>query len=456
MNSAVRRFTLFFFSLTALASCEDPSDIGLDLKDENEIGAYYDTLNIKTGTVSKTDSVLAFRQYPLPVGGYQDGALGNVKATIFTEIGLSGLKVSFGKDPVADSLVLTLDYADNMYGAQDIEPLELDIHRLTEGFRDKASYFTNSSLAYSPEVLGSTSFNPGQVDSTNRIIPARIHLSMELANELLAQNGTQTLENQFKFVEFFKGIAIVPTKEVPREVVNIVTGGSNIRTKLTLYYKNDTTRNEHNFLLSGENIRNFSKVEVNRSGTALEGLASYEVLPSSATGGESYVQSGTQLFTKLTIPNLDKLKEEHGNIIINRAELIIPVKNNSFVTILAPMYLGLYETNNTNRILYTATGLAKTVSVDDPDALDTYRSPTALRFVEKTKTEGYYKATITAYVQAMVDGKKPNNGFLITPSTFQASTSGNVLGTLSIPQRAIILNTPESPVQLRVYYSKLN
>lgn len=458
MNSAVRRFTLFFFSLVTLASCEDPSDLGLDLQDENQIGTTYtDTLTINTGTVSHPDSILAFKQMPMPVGGYQDATLGNVKVTAFTELGLTGLDVKFGENPVADSLVLTLDYSTDIYGAKDISPLTLSIHRLTEGFQDKASYFTNSSLAYSSEALGSVTFRPKSIfnDTTKAYytVPVKTKLKKELADELLAQSGKDPLKDQFKFVQFFKGLAIVSTQGTPREIVGINTASS--KTKLTLYYKNGTEKKEYSFFMSGSNIRNFSNIQASRGGTVLEGLQKYKLLPSSQTGGESYVQSGTQLFTKLTIPYLTQLKEKHGNIVINRAELVVPVKTNSFATLTAPDQLGIYETNSSNRILYTTKGEAQTVPIDNPNALNSYNFPSVLSFSEKNG--GRYTVNITAYVQAILDGKKPNNGLLITPVDYQPGSNGTgVVALESIPKRAIIINTAEKGVKLRVYFSKLD
>lgn len=459
MNLAVRRFTLFFFSLATLASCEDPSDIGLDLQDENQIGAFYtDTLTINSGTVLHSDSVLAFRQLPLPIGGYQDATLGNVKATAFTEVGLSGSNLTFGTNPVADSLVLTLDYTTDIYGAKGIAPLTLDVHRLTENFQDKASYFTNSSLNYDSNKLGTVTFQPKVVTNdstkTEQTVPARIRLDLALANELLAQSGKDPLKDQAKFVQFFKGIAIVP-QDVPRVLIALNTGSS--RTKITLYYKNGTEKKEHNFFMSGSSIRNFSNIEADRTGTALAGLNKYEVLPSSETGDETYVQAGTQLLTKLTIPHLTKMKEKYGNIVINRAELVVPVKNNSFETLTAPEYLGIYETNNSNQIFYTSKGIPKTVPIDNPNALDSYTYPTALAFVENEKTkEANYRVNVTAYIQAIIDGKKPNSSLLITPARFQTSADGNLVGIESIPKRAILVNTADRGVKLRIYFSKLD
>ncbi|MBC5774520.1 DUF4270 domain-containing protein [Pontibacter sp. KCTC 32443] len=468
MNSAVRRFALFFFSLATLASCEDPSDIGIDLQDENLAGTTYtDTLTINTGTVSQPDSILAFNQDRAILGGYWDAVLGNVKGTTFTEVALSGTDVVFGdknKPRLLDKLVLTLDYDSTFYG--DIgEPITFEVHELTESFQEKASYFTNSSLAYDPKVLGSVTFKPEIVevkDTTGKIIGEHysrpsIVLDQEFAQNLLNQSGTTNLKNQANFAQFLKGFAFVPTGD-PKFLLGLNLGSNN--SKLTLYFRNgsgtgaDSVRKSHTFFFGSATTRDFSNITADRSGTALEGLGKNVLLESSETGDESYIQSGTQLLTKLTIPHLAKLKEKHGNIVINRAELVIPIKTASDTKLAAPKALALYETNSSNRILKNSNGETRVVPFDAAYALNSTRYPAQLLFDADKKQ---YTVNITSYVQAILLGKKPNDGLLIAPAKFTNAGSGTVaISKEIIPYRAILSNTVEKGVKLRVYFTKVD
>jgi hypothetical protein len=463
MNSAVRRFTLFFLSLALITACEDPSDIGLDLQDDNKIGTFYtDTLTINTGTVLHSDSIPAFKPLPMPLGGYWDSALGNVLATAFTEVGLSGLDLEFGENPVADSIVLTLDYNTSvLYGVKQNAPLTLSVHRLTEGFNDKKSYFTNSTMAYESQPLGTTVFQPKIVQKQgtaggDSAIVARIKLDKSLAEEILSKSGQAVLKDQFKFVEFFKGIAIVPSAQNSRVLMAVEPASS--RTKITLYYRNGADKKEYSFFMGASNIRSFSRIVSDRSGTVLQGLQKYQFLPSEQTGGETYVQAGTQLFTKLTIPYIKELKAKHGNIVINRAELVLPVKTNSFATLETPTQLAIYETNATNKIFYTAKGEPKTVPVDQAVALENYSYPNVLTFKKGATTgTGYYTVNITAYVQGILNGKKANQSMLVTPAKLKQGPNGTgVIIRETVPFRAIITDTEQNPVRLRVYFSKLD
>src|SRR5690606_40937438 len=62
--------------------------------------------------------------------------------------------------------------------------------------------------------------------------------------------------------------------------------------------------------------------------------------------------------------------EQHGEFVINRAELIVPVKAGTivfddtvFLNFAPPMQLAMFETNQTNRILRAEDGTRKTVQM---------------------------------------------------------------------------------------------
>ncbi|NEM96312.1 DUF4270 family protein [Pontibacter burrus] len=460
MNSAVRRFTLFFFSLALLASCEDPSDIGLDLQDENQIGTFYtDTLTINSGTVLQTDSILSFNQDRAVLGGYLDPVAGSVKAAIFTELALGGNDLNFGENPLLDSVTLTLDY-DLIYGGVG-QQLSFSVHRLTEGFQEKASYFTNSSIPYGSS-LGSITFKPELlteiVDTANKTersfyrLP-KLHLDRAFGQELLNQSNKDPLKNQVKFSQYLKGLAIVPTEASPRVLIAANLGSNS---KVVLYFKNgtDTTRKSHTFFFSGNGARDFSRITADRTGTALENLQKNAFLPSEAVNGETYLQSSTQLLTKLTIPHLDKLKEKYGNIVINRAELVLPIKNGTTNTIKPPSKLAMYYANG-NRIKENSSGIELTVPKDLAFAVNSNNYPAELTYNTKLNQ---YTVNLTAYVQAILLGQLPNSSIIVAPARFSAAgtTGAASVSREIVPYRAVLSNTAERGMKLRIYFSKLD
>jgi hypothetical protein len=457
MSSAVRRLFLFFFSFAALTACEDATDIGLDLQDENLIGTEFtDTLTIHTGTVLQTDSILSYRLPTAVVGQYADPVLGIVRASTFAEVGLGGTNVSFGNNAKADSLVLTLDYSFKY--ADTLKAMQVNVHRLTGAFDEKASYFTNTAFAFDPAVIGSRAFLPrvdvvetnGTKSKKTRLLS--IKLSNELAEQFIAQSGQATFANQASFLNYFRGIALTVPTDANASLVGFNLNSTS--SSLTLHYTaGDGTKKQHAFILGSGGY--FSQVSADRSGTALAGLQTKgSYLPASETGGDSYVQAGTQLFTKLTFPYLESLKSLQGNVIINRAELILPVKSASTGNNLpVPPQLVLYETNDANRILRDGTGTPRAVQQDGASALAT----TAPASIPYNSTKGYYNVNVTSYVQAVVLGQKPNNGLLLGAAN--VTVDQQRVGTISTqlnPYRAIITDTDANPVKLLIYYSKLN
>ncbi|MBF9253149.1 DUF4270 domain-containing protein [Pontibacter sp. 172403-2] len=458
MNSAVRRLFFFFFAITALSSCEDASEIGINLQDENQIGTdFTDTLTIKTGTVLLNDSVLSYQALPVQVGQYVDPVLGTVKATAFTGLSLGGTNVKFGDNPVADSAVLTLDYT-SVYGNKSA-PLTLEVHRLTEGFQEKASYFTNSTLAYAPEPLGTVTFQPRfiTVSRNNKdvdsAVVARVKLDPAFASELVAQSGQSTFADQASFSNFLKGIALVPAGDAAGNVVGFNL--SSASTKLTLYYTSGAEQKTKVFNVTS-NQPFFTNIQADRTGTVLEGLNQKgDYIPASETGGESYIQTNTQLLTKVEIPNLQQLKAQQGDIIVNRAELIFPVKNASTDALAPPPTLVLYPTDSSNRIFKNTTGTPITVQQDVAFALNSTSYTAPLEYDAKKNT---YALNVTKYVQAILLGNKENNGFLLAPAVVTASTTtqgATTVTTETSPYRAIISNTGDQQVKLLLYFSKL-
>ncbi|HSI91756.1 MAG TPA: hypothetical protein VK927_11605, partial [Adhaeribacter sp.] len=70
----------------------------------------------------------------------------------------------------------------------------------------------------------------------------------------------------------------------------------------------------------------------------------------------------------------------------------------------------------------------------------------------------FYKVDITSYIQAVVDGKKQNNGIIVTaaPEDKVSALGANVgFPESSTLNRAIISTERNQPIQLRIYYSQL-
>ncbi|MCP2042909.1 DUF4270 domain-containing protein [Pontibacter sp. HSC-36F09] len=458
MNSAARRLFLFFFSFAALTACEDPKDIGLELQDENLIGTEFtDTLTIRTGTVFQGDSIPAFRSQPPLLGQYVDPVLGKVRASTITEVALNGSSLNFGAGAKADSLVLTLDYSFKY--ADTLKAMQVNVHRLTGSFDERTSYFTTTPFPYDATPIGSKAFLP-RIDTekkenvttkTTRLL--KIKLSPELANEFMAQSGQAGLADQAGFRNFFKGIALTVPEDANASIVGLTLSSTN--SSLALHYTTaEGTAKQHNFLMGTGNY--FTQLSSDRTGTAVAALqADGSFIPATETGGDSYVQAGTQLLSKITFPYLDKLKDLPGNLIINRAELIIPVKAASSTNNLPrPPQLALYETNSANEFLKDISGTVRTVQVDGVNPL--FTNYPALVASSRKNGVDYYTMNVTSYLQGVMMGIKSNDGLML--GAVSAVSQSNGAATISPevrPYRAIVTNNEANPVRLLIYYSKL-
>ena len=460
MNLAARRLLLFFFSIVTLASCEDTTDIGIDLEDENQLGTEFtDTITINTGTVLLPDSILSFRTTPAQVGFLADPVLGTLKATTYTEVALGGTDVSFGENPQVDSMVLTMDYS-AIYGNKN-KPLTINVFRLTEAFQEKASYFTTTKMATESNPLASTTLVPllfekkrvFDVDSTAAKRLIKVRLPRTLIDEFVAQSGKDPLKTQANFEAFFKGLALVPSGEAASILALNLASDS---TKIVMHYKNGNDKKKHTFRFNTSAVSHFTNFEGNRAGTTVASLTKKgDFIPARQTGNESYIQNNTQLVTKLTMPYLQKFKQATGNIVINRAELIIPVKANSTSAIPTPPQLVLYQTNSTNRILKDARNNPLTVQDSNLGTVNGTVFPAALSY---NSEKNRYTLNITSYFQALLLDKKPNDGLLLVPATVSPdqSTGGFAISHDIRSFRTIISNTANSKVKVVVYYTKLN
>ena len=460
-----RLYRVFFFLFTiTFVSCEKPNDIGLNLQEENEqLGTHFNAQQpVTLATVFQPDSLVAFKNSPIVVGKVSDNEFGEITATHYTEIGLNGTNLNFNvaANAQADSMVLVLAYSGSYYG-DTTATIKLNVLKLAENFVDAKTYYTNTTLA-TGDNIGSVTFKPtsNRVKNASRLL--RIKLDQNFANALLGKSGSTDLATQSAFREFWKGIAITADpSSASGSLVSFNTIPDSAGTPLAkvaginLYYKDRTGKSQfHNFSLSGQYY--FNGVKTNLSGSPLNALVGNPTQKKSAseTNNQAFIQEQTGIKTHLTFPELTKFKEE-GNIYINHAELVLPVKAGSTGgngKAMTPPTLFLYESTTNNRILETTGGVSYTIQRGDASA---YGITRPLR-VTYNAAKGTYTANITSYVQALLDKNKANNGIILsaTPEdSFTATAAG-----VPFPGNATVNRTilDATGVQVRIYYSKIN
>ena len=467
MSLRTNSLYLSFFFLLTLVSCEKPSDIGLGLQGENNLlGTTFEKMNVAAGTVVQPDSIVAFKNNPVLVGKATDGDFGTLTAAHYTEISLNGTGVDFGIAPntQADSMVLVLAYTGYYYG-DTTTSMTFNVLKLRENFQDNQTYFTTSIIP-DEKVIGTTTFKPRYHRTKTNGTPGsrllRIKLDNNFANEILAKSGQNELSTQEEFRKFWKGIAITPNaNSATGSLVGFFTKPDTAGTQvlrvagINLYYKDKNNSPKfHNFSLSGNYYFNTLKAE---GPGKLPALAKGQELKSTNSNNETYIQEFTGVKTLISLPEIETFKNGKGNVYINYAELVIPVKqgttNPPGKIVKVPESIILYESTKNKRVAKTTGGVSFTVQRGDASAFGITRPARALYVADSS----FYKADITSYVQALLDGKKANNGIIVSPiaeDAFTATASGLAFPGTITANRAII-DAGAGKIKLRIYYSQL-
>lgn len=484
MNWPIRKNILFIFTLLTIISCENPA-IDIGLQEDNPLNTTFtDTISVKASTVLVNDSILALQKSNLYVGSYFDNTFGKITSKAFLEIGLesgtTGSTFTGAPNATVDSVVLALDY-DEYYG-DTTQDLTLQVHRLTQGFDERTTYFTNTNLPAESNPLGTKTFKPrprktleverkernaaGEVTSIKKIkrsYPVRIRLVNSFATEVISKSGTSTLTNGQDFLKFLPGLAISASSNAKSIVgFNLKSAAdSTYLTYMTIYYKSDGKPYKYNFIVNPGNFQ-FSQVSADRTGSKLANLRqSGDSVSSTATNNEVYLQESVGVKTKITFPHIHKIRAKLGDVAINRAELIIPVKTTADNT--PSPFLYLFETNKRNKIL-RYNGSPKGLSSDGGGNLFNYMSPAVLPYLATNKT---YSLNVTSYIQALIFGtqsadtrgfiRKPNKSLLLSPASFMVqpgtAAAGNDALSLQTLQQTVLSMDPSNRIKLRIFYS---
>ncbi len=329
------RFALLWTSLALLAlhACNDPSPVGASLLDNDGIRVRYtDTVTLLTA-IHPEDSVLVYHPNPenqltnYLFGTMVDPIFGQVTASIYAQVQRTFFQKADFTEAVLDSMVLVLPYqADAFYGYTN-EPFGMEIRRVVERMAFDSSYYSNASFDTSLEPIGQIEFLPNTADSLPLIsytddgqpqqVQAVPHLRIHL-DEMFAESFFQADTNYFltdsAFLEFFKGLQLVPT------TVNkglIAFDLSENQAALVVYYHRDTLHYQYGFPMDLRSVR-MSTFQHDYTGSVLE--AHWGRPP--GQDSIAFIQGMAGVNMLIELPHV---RQWDQGVIINKAELEIPV-----------------------------------------------------------------------------------------------------------------------------------
>lgn len=340
MNPFIRRsinfFAISFFTLIIGAACDKDMSVMLDNSATSNVGVtLVDSFTVQTSTVQLTDiptastGTLLVGKAVIPPGGA-------IQSTAYFRVGFSSLINDIPEAATFDSLSLIIRPSHNAYSVGDTTELQkINVHELTQALATKtatprfpnqalpvyitgATLFSNQTFSYDSAPIGSVIFRPHlhAIDSLN--IRLADQIGQDFFNKIKA--GDLQMSSNDNFKEYFKGLALVPDENNTA----VIAFQDTLEVRINYSYIGTDGHRLANYktLSIVEPTYQYNNIITDRTDTPFETLTETTPLPSSVTGGLTFVQAGSGTVAKIAFPSLKEFLQNE-NIAINKAELVI-------------------------------------------------------------------------------------------------------------------------------------
>jgi len=425
LREIVKFSAVFFIYAVVLASCKkEDQEVGLNIQpQEDQLNVEIrDTVTVLPYTV-ETDSFRSSDRFNNLVGSYLDPIFGLVTTNFYTQLRLTTNGPIFGggdmNNITVDSVVLSLVYSDSagyssVYGKQ--TPITFEVYKLTDVMDVEADYYSNQKLPLESANLVLPGFetitpNPNSniILGEDTLVPhLRIPLLNSLGEEILSQSGTGNLDDNIAFTNFFSGLSIKTnnTSHASGDGSIVSFNVAQSQTRVTVYYRDDSeaqTDTTSYVLQINPNCARYTEYEFDYAGTPVE-----QILQDSTNALQSYyLQVGAGLHSIIQFPFLDSLKDQ--NIVINHAELVIPVSESSDFSPVQSFFI--FNINENGSL----------------QEIDDYVTSTSYQTVVYDNTKNEYRVVLTRYIQQVLSGQLPSAGIEFLPENGRLSPNRSVL-----------------------------
>ncbi|HEY1047503.1 MAG TPA: DUF4270 domain-containing protein [Bacteroidia bacterium] len=319
--------SLLFISFVLASSCKKQND-NVFLANEALQGfdgyMYTDTISLNTCTI-REDSLRTDNLTHNTVGVINDPLFGTYSANSYAQFRLPQLGNVISSQTL-DSVVLFLQFtSETAYYGDLNSTMDLSVYELNEKM-DTFQRYSNGSYNYDPTPIGtfsgkfrvSDSMDYMDLGTAKKAAPGiSIKLSNTFAQKLFNANSTD-LSSQDQFINFFKGIAVVPTSN-PSSGSGIIAAlnfkGSYSR--IRIYYNGNQ---QSDFQVIDESNR-LTKFNISNQ--------PFNILQQKSLNGKfnfdtTYIQAMTGAKLKIDIPYLFAMTPKNGKkMTIGKAEIII-------------------------------------------------------------------------------------------------------------------------------------
>lgn len=389
----------FLCSVLWITSCKKKDDdFGANLQPNGDILDYEITDTTSLITYSVEDDSLRTDETTLNLlGSYVDPVMGVMKTGFITQFRLEADDPNFGdiNSLSVDSVVISLRYG-GAYG--NIDPQNARVYRITEDIDTEESYYKYSQISNDGVDLIESGENAFTPDFENDVLVGndtlspqlRIPLDTNFGREIIDQSPLGNLADNDAFTAWLKGLFI--TVENPSQ--NVGEGGVmyfnllDANSKMTLYFTEGGESKEFSLNIN-TNCARINVVESDYSGTRVEDLFQDKTL-----GQEEFYYQASGMRSAIEFPHLFALLDSFPNVIVNKAELILPVQYTTDDLLVPPLNLTVAA--------YDQSANAQSLIFDNfnPNHLDG----------EYDSDNKQYRFIITRYIQNVLKGDIPNDG----------------------------------------------
>ncbi|MCB0514436.1 MAG: DUF4270 family protein [Chitinophagales bacterium] len=438
MNKLHKALVFLLLSMAAFFSCNEPSEIGADLIDD-EAAAQFQTLFTDTLQMNikmvVPDSVKTQGGDIFLLGRMEQASFGTSKASIYGRLSLPLNDINLGTSPQIDSAVLILRYStsQSIYGdssaVQNLEVYTIEDDLYNE---DSITYYANTAFQLSANAVGSLQnfyFNDEdsllvEGDTVPEVPQLRIRLNNSFGQTLLdkAQGTDSIFYDNDKLHEYLKGLYISVDNSQSGAAIasfNLTNGTS----RLKLYYTDTETGAQNDFSLYFYTPKCFNSYQQDYTETEIQTILEQN---DGYTQGEwLYLQGMKNLRWQMKFPTIENL----GKIIINDAILELQ----------SPYVLAEMDT------LFAPPNYLACVTSDQSSSA--YQSAANNFLVSKSDTLYTYNVSLKRYLQDFVSD--PDTSRVYNVLLQSNSSSPNILKIASP-------NNADYPLKLKLFYTKID
>lgn len=306
-------------------------------KENNDVGINIQPPSDKLLVVSTdTTTVVAYSQFVDSVktdetsvsllGSIMDPIFGRTTASFYTQLRLAKPAFSFGTDPVADSLYLSLEY-DTYYGDTN-STLTLKVYEMAQRIYIDSAYYSKNSVPVKSTLLAQKTFIPDfkndVIVGTDTLDPhLRINLG-EMSTELmdkLINAPSDSMETNTSFLNYFNGLYIT-VETLNSDGIMISFDLLSALSRMTLYYHNETGDSlQYEYVINSSSAR-FGKF-VHDYSLGDPSFRAQVAYGDTALGRNvCYIQAMGGVKTHVQFPHI-KNYEDDGRLALNEARLFL-------------------------------------------------------------------------------------------------------------------------------------